>query len=90
MLGGDLDIYRALEAKLAVLKHKESAVLFATGYLTNLGVLSSLVKSSQLARLYGFKPQRHYSYTYFHRRLQPYQHSRGDPDVGGKIDCLPP
>jgi glycine C-acetyltransferase len=65
LLGGDLDIYRLLEAKLADLKHKESAVLFATGYLTNLGVLSSLVKSSQLARLYGFKPQRHYSYTYF-------------------------
>jgi glycine C-acetyltransferase len=65
LLGGDLDIYRVLEAKLADLKHKESAVLFATGYLTNLGVLSSLVKSSQLARLYGFKPQRHYSYTYF-------------------------
>jgi 8-amino-7-oxononanoate synthase len=65
LLGGDLDIYRALEGKLATLKHKESAVLFATGYLTNLGVLSSLVKSSQLARLYGFKPQRHYSYTYF-------------------------
>lgn len=65
LLGGDLDIYRVLEAKLADLKHKESAVLFATGYLTNLGVLSSLVKSPQLARLYGFKPQRHYSYTYF-------------------------
>lgn len=65
LLGGDLDIYRALEAKLADLKHKESAVLFATGYLTNLGVLSSLVKSSQLARLYGFQPKRHYSYTYF-------------------------
>lgn len=65
LLGGDLDIYRALEAKLAALKHKESAVLFATGYLTNLGVLSSLVKSSQLARLYGFKPERHYSYTFF-------------------------
>ncbi len=65
LLGGDLEIYRALEAKLAALKHKESAVLFATGYLTNLGVLSSLVKSSQLARLYGFKPQRHYSYTFF-------------------------
>lgn len=65
LLGGDLDIYRVLEAKLAALKHKESAVLFATGYLTNLGVLSSLVKSSQLARLYGFQPKRHYSYTYF-------------------------
>jgi len=65
LLGGDLEIYRALEAKLATLKRKESSVLFATGYLTNLGVLSALVKSSQLARLYGFKPQRHYSYTFF-------------------------
>ncbi|MBU1692143.1 MAG: pyridoxal phosphate-dependent aminotransferase family protein [Gammaproteobacteria bacterium] len=65
LLGGDLDIYRDLEAKLATLKHKESALLFATGYLTNLGVLSALVKTSQLARLYGFKPVRRYSYTYF-------------------------
>ncbi|WP_325328829.1 pyridoxal phosphate-dependent aminotransferase family protein [Sulfuricella sp.] len=65
LLGGDLDIYRDLEAKLATLKHKESALLFATGYLTNLGVLSALVKTSQLARLYGFKPLRRYRYTYF-------------------------
>jgi glycine C-acetyltransferase len=65
LLGGDLDIYRELEAKLATLKHKESALLFATGYLTNLGVLSALVKTSQMARLYGFKPVRRYSYTYF-------------------------
>lgn len=65
LLGGDLDIYRELEAKLAALKHKDSALLFATGYLTNLGVLSSLVKSSQLARLYGFKALRRYRYAYF-------------------------
>lgn len=65
LLGGDLDIYRELEAKLATLKHKQSALLFATGYLTNLGVLSSLAKSSQLARLYGFRAPRRYSYTYF-------------------------
>lgn len=65
LLGGDLDIYRALEAKLAALKHKESALLFATGYLTNLGVLSSLVKPSHLARLYGFRAPHRYRYTYF-------------------------
>ncbi|HUW49585.1 MAG TPA: pyridoxal phosphate-dependent aminotransferase family protein [Sulfuricella sp.] len=65
LLGGDLDIYGELEAKLARLKRKKSALLFATGYLTNLGVLSSLVKSSQLARLYGFKSSRRYRYTYF-------------------------
>ena len=42
LLGGDLEIYRELEAKLAALKGKETAVLFATGYLTNMGVLSAL------------------------------------------------
>src|ERR1017187_6311865 len=65
LLGGDLDIYRTLEAELAALKHKADAVLFATGYLTNLGVLSALVKPSYLAWFYGFRPSRRYRYAYF-------------------------
>jgi glycine C-acetyltransferase len=65
LLGGDLEVYRTLEANLAALKHKADAVLFATGYLTNLGVLSALVKPSYLAWFYGFRPSRRYRYAYF-------------------------
>lgn len=65
LLGGNLAIYDALEAKLAALKHKDSAVLFATGYLTNLGVLSSLPRSGQYARIYGYRAQGKHSYAYF-------------------------
>jgi 8-amino-7-oxononanoate synthase len=65
LLGGDVDVYRTLEAKLAALKKKDDAVLFATGYLTNLGVLSALVKPSYLAWFYGFRPTRRYRYAYF-------------------------
>ena len=56
LLGGDMDLYRDLEAKLAKMKDKETAMLFATGYLTNLGVLSTLMNSAMLARAYGFRP----------------------------------
>lgn len=65
LLGGDLDIYRELETKLAGLKKKESALIFATGYLTNLGVLSSLVRTHLIARLYGYRSKKRYRYAYF-------------------------
>jgi glycine C-acetyltransferase len=65
LLGGDLAIYRDLEAKLAALKGKDSAMLFATGYLTNLGVLSTLPTSAVTARFYGFRSKRRYRYAYF-------------------------
>ena len=65
LLGGDMDLYLNLEAKIAQLKHKESAMLFATGYLTNLGVLSALVNTGKLARFFGHTPSKIYKYTYF-------------------------
>ncbi|MGA2062812.1 MAG: aminotransferase class I/II-fold pyridoxal phosphate-dependent enzyme [Thermoguttaceae bacterium] len=65
LLGGDLAIYRDLEAKLAALKGKDSAMLFATGYLTNLGVLSTLPTSAVTVRFYGFRSSRRYRYAYF-------------------------
>lgn len=65
LLGGDLAIYRDLEAKLATLKGKDAAMLFATGYLTNLGVLSTLPASAVTARFYGFRSKRRYRYAYF-------------------------
>jgi 8-amino-7-oxononanoate synthase len=65
LLTGDLDIYRGLEAKLAQVKRKEAALLFATGYLTNLGVLSALVRWPIMARMLGYRPERQYKYAFF-------------------------
>jgi glycine C-acetyltransferase len=65
LLGGDLEVYRELEARLAALKHKSDAVLFVTGYMTNIGVLSSLVKAGTLARLHGYRAKKRYKYTYY-------------------------
>ncbi len=42
-LNGTLDIHEALEHKIAALLGRESAILFSTGYQTNLGVISALV-----------------------------------------------
>ncbi len=42
-LNGTLDIHLELEEKLARLVHKEAAVLYSTGFQTNLGVISALV-----------------------------------------------
>ncbi len=41
-LNGTLDIHIELENKLANFLHKESALVFSTGFQTNLGVVSSL------------------------------------------------
>ena len=65
LLGGDMDIYLDLEAKLAALKGKDAALLYATGYLTNLGVLSALPNSGTLPRVYGFRPSKRHTYAYF-------------------------
>ncbi|NJA90084.1 pyridoxal phosphate-dependent aminotransferase family protein [Rhodocyclus tenuis] len=65
LLGGDLEIYGQLERKLADLKGKDSALIFATGYLTNLGVLGSLVKTAQVARMYGYRRAGRHDYAYF-------------------------
>lgn len=65
LLGGDLPVYRELERRLGALKHKSDAVLFVTGYMTNIGVLSTLVKAGLLARLHGFRPSKRRKYAYF-------------------------
>src|SRR5436853_1392563 len=65
LLGGNLELYERLEARLAAVKRKESALLFATGYLTNLGVLPALVKASTLARAFGYTPSRHWKHAFF-------------------------
>ncbi len=65
LLGGDLDVYRTLEDKLARLKGKDTALLFATGYLTNLGVLAALPRIGQVARTYGYRPRTRHTYAFF-------------------------
>src|SRR5207237_5215339 len=65
LLGGNLELYERLEARLAAVKRKESALLFATGYLTNLAVLPALVKASTLARPFGYTPSRNWKHAFF-------------------------
>jgi 8-amino-7-oxononanoate synthase len=49
LLGGTYDTTTQLEAAIARFKHKEAAVVFATGYGTNLGVLSAILKPNDVA-----------------------------------------
>ena len=65
LLGGNLALYGELERKIARSNGKSHAILFATGYLTNLGALSTLPRATQIARVFGFTPSREYSYAYF-------------------------
>src|SRR5471032_292448 len=65
LLGGDLEVYRTLEARLGALKHKSDAVLFVTDYMANIGVLSSIVKAATLARLHGYRAKKRHKYVYY-------------------------
>lgn len=65
LLGGNLELYDRLEARLAAIKGKEAALLFATGYLTNLGVLPALVKTSNMARAFGYSPRMPWKHAFF-------------------------
>ena len=75
----------ALEARLAAIKHKQAALLFATGYLTNLGVLPTLVKAGNLARAFGYTAERELEARVLHGRVQSPQHPRGNPRVGRAV-----
>ena len=48
-LNGNLEIHEELEMKLARFFRKESAVVFATGYQTNLGTISALLGRNDVA-----------------------------------------
>lgn len=48
-LNGNLDVHEELERKLARFFGKEAAAVFATGYQTNLGVISALVDRHDVA-----------------------------------------
>jgi 8-amino-7-oxononanoate synthase len=65
LLSGNLSIYNDLEDKLADAKGKPAAMLFATGYLTNLGVLSTIPHIARYARIYGFAGDVNDNYAYF-------------------------
>jgi glycine C-acetyltransferase len=65
LLGGNLALYEELEARLALVKRKGAALVFATGYLTNLGVLPALVKMTQLARMYGYRSRKKWTHAFF-------------------------
>jgi len=49
ILNGNLDIHGDLEKKLARFLRKEAALVFATGYQTNLGAISALVGRNDVA-----------------------------------------
>ena len=65
LLGGNLELYDRLESRLAALKRKPSALLFATGYLTNLSVLPVLVRATNLARAFGYSPATRWKHAFF-------------------------
>jgi 8-amino-7-oxononanoate synthase len=48
LVSGHLALHEAVEAKLADFKGTEAAVIFSTGYMTNLGVISALVGTGDL------------------------------------------
>jgi len=48
-LNGNLEIHEALEMKLARFFRKEAALVFATGYQTNLGTISALLGRNDVA-----------------------------------------
>jgi glycine C-acetyltransferase len=77
LLGGDLEIYRELERRLGALTHKTDAVLFVTGYMANIGVLSSMVKAATLARLHGFRARKRRKYAYYSDELNHISISEG-------------
>jgi len=56
-MAGNLDILRELEFTIARFKKTEDSVLFATGYLANLGAIFSLIKAEMVARSYGYQPE---------------------------------
>jgi glycine C-acetyltransferase len=65
LLGGNLALYGELENKIARFNGKTHSILFATGYLANLGALSTLPRVAQIASAFGFKAKREYTYAYF-------------------------
>lgn len=48
LVSGSFDLHRQLEEKIAEFKNTESAILFSSGYLANIGTISALVGSNDI------------------------------------------
>jgi predicted pyridoxal phosphate-dependent acyltransferase len=48
LVSGNLNLYEELEKRLALFKHTPSALVFNSGYLANLGIISSLMKEGDV------------------------------------------
>lgn len=48
LTSGNTELYESLEEKIAQFKGTESAVVFSTGYMANIGAISSIVKKGDL------------------------------------------
>ncbi len=48
LTSGNTDLYESLEEKIARFKGTESAVVFSTGYMANIGAISSIMKKGDL------------------------------------------
>jgi glycine C-acetyltransferase len=53
------------QTSLTRVNGKTHSILFATGYLANLGALSTLPRVTQIASAFGIKAKRDYTYAYF-------------------------
>ena len=48
LIAGNNELYRALEDRLAGLKGRDAALVYSTGYMANLGVISAVVKEGDV------------------------------------------
>jgi glycine C-acetyltransferase len=48
LIAGNNELYRTLEERLAVFKGRGAALVYSTGYMANLGVISALVKEGDV------------------------------------------
>jgi len=48
LISGNMGPHEILEEKIAAFKHTEAAIVFSTGYMANVGVISALLKENDL------------------------------------------
>ena len=48
LVSGNLGLYKQLEARVAILKRTESALVFSSGYAANIGAIGAIVKKGDL------------------------------------------
>jgi len=48
LISGNMKLHETLEKKIAAFKHTESAVVFPTGYMANMGVISAILGENDL------------------------------------------